>query len=67
METCKSDERTDWQSELLNQLTGRILNQLLAYDLHLFQSTPVVVRGRRLDLNFSGDYTQQYVFLNENQ
>ena len=38
----------DWLCELVNQLLGRIKNQMLSRGIEIFQSTPVALRGEHL-------------------
>jgi len=44
----------DWVGELVNQLIGRIKNQLLRHQIELEQSIPSVVRGRWLRRGIPG-------------
>jgi CheY-specific phosphatase CheX len=38
----------DWMAELVNQLAGRVKNQLLDFGTTVYISTPVVLRGQHL-------------------
>lgn len=38
----------DWICELVNQLLGRVKNQMLTRGVQIFQSTPIALRGEQL-------------------
>jgi hypothetical protein len=40
--------RRDWVGELANQLIGRLKVKLLAYEINIALTTPIVLRGMRL-------------------
>ncbi|MCP4502222.1 MAG: chemotaxis protein CheX [Deltaproteobacteria bacterium] len=45
----RADQR-DWIGEMSNQLIGRIKNRFLAYGITIWISTPVALRGFKLEL-----------------
>lgn len=54
----------DWVAELINQLLGRMKNQLLRYGLELYSTVPLVLRGEWLVKVGANDGPQPYVLRN---
>jgi hypothetical protein len=53
----------DWGAELINQLAGRVKNQLLDYGVVINVALPLVVRGNQLTWNVpSGALSELYCF-----
>ena len=51
------DMQRDWLGELANQLLGRMKRTLLDYSVEISLSTPIVLRGMRIQLLSQGDST----------
>ena len=51
----------DWVAEVANQLMGNVKSRLLGYDVEVWMSTPIVLRGERLALEVRG-VVQSHVY-----
>lgn len=53
-EQLPEDAARDWVGELANQLLGRVKNHLLRYDVEVFLTVPLVIRGQHISVETRG-------------